>query len=443
MEVEIDYSPEPNQNLIHQDRHKYKVVCAGRKFGKSVLARSELWMRAWFEHRETKKGGVFQPGNYWIVSPTIKQGRLNHWRQLLEEIPREAIEDVNKTELQIKLTNGAYITILGAENADKIRGAGVKGMVIDEAAYISGSVWEMVLEPELFSTKGWCLFISTPAGHNWFKDVWDRGQRHTKNNSWKSWRFTSFETPRADDKERRRFLKDKQASSAVETFAQEYLASFEKLEGLIYKEFKEKHIIDKLPDEQGGWYFRAVDWGTSDPACVLFFKVFPSGRIVVYDEIYETDMATADLADMIRSKSFNNHFQNTYADPSGKQNIINMNVTHRIPMVKATRETATTKKNWINLGIDKVKERLIGRLPDNKPVLQVTKNCENLIREFGIYSWKENPAKDDNKNTPGIPEDANNHAMDALRYFMVSFQVSEDESDLPDDTVMFDEQGLY
>lgn len=118
-----------------------------------------------------------------------------------------------------------------------------------------------------------------------------------------------------------------------------------------------------------------------------------------------------------------------------------MNVTHKIPVTKATRETSTTKKNWVNLGIDKVQERLKGRLEDEKPVLMVTPNCENLIREFGIYSWKESP--DPDKNSPGVPEEANNHAMDALRYLMISYQVTEDESDLPDDTVMFSEQGLY
>lgn len=442
MELELDYLPEPNQDKVHQDRHKYRVVCAGRKFGKSVLARTELWMRALFEYEKKKKGGIFQPGNYWIVSPTIRQGRLNHWRQLLAEIPREAVKSINKTELQIELYNGAYITILGTENADKIRGAGVVGMVIDEAAYIPSTVWEMVLEPELFSTKGWCLFISTPAGHNWFKKIWDRGQSEDKKSQWKSWRFSSYETPRAKDKERARFLKEKQANSAIETFAQEYLASFEKLEGLIYKNFKEDiHILGEIPEEPGGWYFRAVDWGTRDPACVLFARVFNDRRIVVYDEIYETDLSTADLADKIRSKSYDIAFQNTFADPAGRQNIIDMNTTHKIPVTKATRETSTTKKNWVNLGIDKVQERLRGRLTDGKPVLMITPNCENLIREFGIYSWKESP--DPDKNSPGIPEDANNHAMDALRYLMISYQVTEDDSDLPDDTTMFTEDGFY
>ena len=441
------YKPEPNQEIIHRDAHKYRVVCAGRKFGKSVCARQELVMNAIY-HKQPKKKGIFQPPNFWIVSPTIKQGRLNHWRQLIAEIPNEFIlrkrggPAVDNTNMTIELVNGAIIHIVGAENADRIRGAGVVGMVIDEAAYISSTVWEMVLEPELFSTKGWCLFISTPAGYNWFQKIWERGQTDDKKSSWKSWKFTSYETPRAKDKERKEFLDEKRQHSAVETFAQEYLASFEKLEGLIYKDFKEKdHVIDKMEDEPGGWYFRSIDWGTRDPACVLFGKVFPSGRIVIYDEIFETDLSTADLADKIRAKSYNKPFENTYADPSGRQNIIDMNVTHKIPVTKAKRETSTTKKNWLNLGIDKAVERLRGRLPDEKPVLQVTKNCTNLIREFGIYSWKESP--DPDKNSPGVPEDANNHAMDALRYMIISYIVSEDDSDLPDDTTMFSETGMY
>jgi len=448
MRIDYDfYKPEPNQRAIHEDPHRYRVVCAGRKFGKSTCARQELVMNAIF-YKSKKKKGIFQPPNFWIVSPTIKQGRLNHWRQLIAEIPNEFIlrkrggPAIDNTNMTIELVNGAIIHIVGAENADRIRGAGVMGMVVDEAAYIPSKVWSMVLKPELLQTKGWCLFISTPAGYNWFYDIWKRGQTKDKKSAWKSWRFTTYDSPRMKDPERLKDLEDERANSAVETFAQEYLASFEKLEGLIYKEFDEKtHVVDEMPNEPGGWYFRAIDWGTRDPACVLFAKVFPNKRVYIYDEIYETDLSTADLADKIRAKSYDKPFQNTYADPAGRQNIIDMNVTHKIPITRALRETSTTKKNWVNLGIDKVKERLKGRLPDEKPILMVTKECENLIREFGIYSWKENP--DPDKNSPGVPEDANNHAMDALRYLIISYAVNEDESELPDDTVMFDEYGLY
>lgn len=443
------YKPEPNQELIHRDEHLYRVVCAGRKFGKSVLARQELVMNAIY-HKEPKRKGIYQPAHFWIVSPTIKQGRLNHWRQLIAEIPHDLIKKkrgglaIDNTNMEIELGhNGAIISIVGAENADRIRGAGVIGMVIDEAAYIPKQVWEMVLEPELYSTKGWALFISTPKGPNWYKDLWERGQK--KGGDWKSYKFTSYQTPRAKDKVRAEFLKEKQLASAPETFAQEYLADFTKLEGLIYKEFDiKKHVIEPFDIPIGIVGYRSIDWGAKNPTAVLFVAPLADGRIIVYDEIYETDITTADLADKIRAKSYNRRFGNTFADPSGRQRIMDLDMTYKIPTEKALRETSTTKKNWVNLGIDKVKEKLMAKLKDNKPALQVFNTCENFIREIGIYSWKEMPVKTSEVNHPGIPENANNHAMDALRYFMVSYRgpVADDE-EIPDDTAMFDDKGMY
>ena len=465
MKVDYAYKPEGKQELIHKSEALYRVVCAGRKFGKSVLARQELIMQA-ICYQPKKRGGIFQPGNYWIVSPTIKQGRQNHWRQLIEEIPFQLVKRgrgqplINGTELTIELVNGAIIHIVGAENADKIRGAGVVGMVVDEAAYIPKAVWEMVLEPELLSTKGWVLFISTPKRLNWFHAAAKRGDHDgiitgeavnpdgstiQPDKDWMSWRFTSYDSPRQQDPDRKKALERIRDRSSVETFAQEYLADFTKLEGLIFKEFKPQiHVVKPFDIPKDVVGYRAIDWGAKNPTAVLFFAPLKDGRIVLFDEIYETDITTADLADKIRAKSYNRPFGNTYADPSGRQRILDLDMTFKIPTEKATRESSTTKTNWVNLGIDKVKETLLTKLPDGTPKFQVFNTCENFLREIELYSWKEMPTKGSELNHPGVPENANDHAMDAMRYFFVSYQPNTyDDVDLPDDTSLFDEAGFY
>ena len=54
------------------------------------------------------------------------------------------------------------------------------------------------------------------------------------------------------------------------------------------------------------------------------------------------------------------------------------------------------------------------------------------------------PTKGSELNHPGVPENANDHAMDAMRYFFVSYQPNTyDDVDLPDDTSLFDEAGFY
>ena len=68
MEINIDYIPHKYQELIHKDPSPYKVITAGRQFGKSLLSRWTILLSA-----------LKTPGRYWIVSPTIKQGKDNHW----------------------------------------------------------------------------------------------------------------------------------------------------------------------------------------------------------------------------------------------------------------------------------------------------------------------------------------------------------------------------
>lgn len=57
------------------------------------------------------------------------------------------------------------------------------------------------------------------------------------------------------------------------------------------------------------------------------------------------------------------------------------------------------------------------------PSLFVFNTCSNTIREFETYRWKERlQTSAQDLNSPEQPEKANDHALDALRYFAVSYQ---------------------
>ena len=122
MDSLLEYKPHSNQKMLHDDEHRYKVVCAGRRFGKSVFARMHVVLNA-----------MHTPGLYWIVNPTYRQGKQIHWHELKKEIPRELIDYKNEQELSIHLVNGSRIEIKGADNEDALRGVGLKGVVIPVA----------------------------------------------------------------------------------------------------------------------------------------------------------------------------------------------------------------------------------------------------------------------------------------------------------------------
>ncbi len=109
---------------------------------------------------------------------------------------------------------------LSADNPDGIRGFGFRGLVVDEAAAIPVNVWNYVLRPTLAQTLGWGVFISTPAGRNWFYDMFTRGVERQP--GFRSFTFPSNVSPyfpAQEWEEARRTLPE-------DVFRQEYMAEF-------------------------------------------------------------------------------------------------------------------------------------------------------------------------------------------------------------------------
>lgn len=160
--IAINYQPHKNQFPIHVDNHRYRVICAGRRFGKSVLARQEILRRAlaWIPGKKIETAGIKRIPRFWIVSPTYRQGHEIHWEELKAEIPQRLVLKKDETRTEIRLINGTIIELKGSENEATLRGAGLAGVVMDECAFMKQQVWPQIIEPMLLETKGWAVFIS-------------------------------------------------------------------------------------------------------------------------------------------------------------------------------------------------------------------------------------------------------------------------------------------
>ena len=174
---------------------RFKVIVAGRRWGKSVLARMWLFKKA-----------MDTPGTYWIVAPTYGQGKEIHWKQgLLSEIPKYVIRNKNEQELEMVLVNGSRIAIRSAENPDRLRGVKLNALVVDEIASIRNWrwLWEEVLRATLTDYESPALFISTPAGYNHFFELYQRGVKGSEkyNEDYESFRFTSYDNPNVPSRE--------------------------------------------------------------------------------------------------------------------------------------------------------------------------------------------------------------------------------------------------
>ena len=168
------------QRQVWDTTARFKLLCSGRRFGKTYLCIARLI--AW---------AIDKPNSLnWYVTANYRMAKQIAWRQLKAMVPPEICIKRNETELQVELANGSVISLKGAENADSLRGVSLSSLVIDEAAYVKQEAWEMVLRPALSDQGGPAWFITTPAGLNWFYDLWEQADQQ---DDWQTFSYTTIE----------------------------------------------------------------------------------------------------------------------------------------------------------------------------------------------------------------------------------------------------------
>jgi len=229
----------PWQQDVWNDDTRFKIVAAGRRTGKSRLAAWLLIVRA----LSAGKGHVF------YVAPTQGQARDIMWQTILE-LGNPVIVSSHINNLQIKLINGATISLKGADRPETMRGVSLKFLVMDEYADMKPEVFEQILRPALADQKGDALFIGTPMGRNHFYELYQYAELDD-DPTYKAWHFTSYDNPLLDPDE----INVAKKSMSSYAFRQEFMASFEARGSEMFKEDWVK--FGESPTE--GDYYIAID----------------------------------------------------------------------------------------------------------------------------------------------------------------------------------------
>ena len=227
------------QKQVWADDTRFKIVAAGRRTGKSRLAAWMLIVNA----LQADKGHVF------YVAPTQGQARDIMWQTLLE-LAHPVVTSSHINNLQIKLVNGATISLKGADRPETMRGVSLKFLVMDEYADMKPEVFEQILRPALADQKGAALFIGTPMGRNHFYDLYKYAELGD-DESYESWHFTSYDNELLDSDE----IDLAKKSMSSYAFRQEFMASFEARGSEMFKE--DWVVFDETPDI--GDYYISID----------------------------------------------------------------------------------------------------------------------------------------------------------------------------------------
>ena len=228
------------QQEVFKSEHRFKVVAAGRRCGKSRLSAVTLLIEA----LNCPEGSAVM-----YIAPTLGQARTIIW-DLLHDLGRPVIKSSHINNLEITLVNGRKILVRGADNPDSLRGVSLTYVVLDECAFIKQEIWEKVIRASLSDKKGRALFISTPSGRNWFYDTFKLGSEGT-DEEWKAWHYTTQDNETIDPKE----IEAAKRTLSSFAFKQEYLSSFDNAGADLFKEdwFK----LEEEP--QYGQYVVAID----------------------------------------------------------------------------------------------------------------------------------------------------------------------------------------
>lgn len=275
----------------------------------------------------------------------------------------------------------------------KIRGMTLGGAYVDELTLIPDEFYKMILGR--MSEHGAKLFATTnpDAPTNYvYTDIILNDKINRKVT-----KFLITDNPYLDPE----YVKALEKEYTGVFYERYFLGNWVKAEGLVYPMYDNTVKPEPRTYEE---FCVSMDYGTYNPTAILLW-----GRVAdvwyIVDEYYhsgrETNIQKTDqeyydaLCELCGDRPINR----IYADPSAASFITLIRQRGRYHVNKAN--------NDVMVGIQHTASCLAERR------VLVNDCCKNTIREFGLYSWD-----DDEKKTVDAVIKENDHAMDAVRYFV-------------------------
>ena len=395
------YKPHKYQWAFHNSNARFRTLIAGRRGGKSIASTIEALRQL---DARPKVNGM-------IIAPTYPMLKDVNIPLFMGWCPPQAIKSWNKQELKLELVNGSQVVFRSGDNPDRLRGVGLDFAALDEASFMNREVWEVVY-PALTDKAGIAWITTTPQGYDWvytdfYKPALD------KQEDYEAWKYTTVENPYIDKDLVEKAKKD--LSDAM--FRQEYLASFEKFEGLIYPDFEEEiHVTTPPESSPTDIFFVSIDVGWNHPTAMILAKEDVGHNIYVLDEVREQYLDTRGISNHLKSLLTRNDLTKEaitsfVIDPAsrGTQQTSSMSMFDQLleegwPLVAGNNDRMA--------GINRV-TRL---LRDNK--LFIRGRCEKLIGEFKTYHWKS--WKESSDTSRAEPFKVGDDLIDTVRYLALS-----------------------
>ena len=397
------------QSEVFSDTSRFRVVCAGRRFGKSYLSGAELINAAIGIDKTTGKMREKQTVIY--IAPTFQMCKGIMWTWLKDHAPKQYIKKMNDSDLYLEFKNGSYIQLRSGENYDSIRGLSLSFVVLDEVADIHPDCWSLVVRPALSDQEGDALFIGTPKGTNHFYDWYLQGKDPGRK-TWSSFAYTTLDGGNVSANE----INEAKQDLSPRDFKQEYEASFEALSNRVIDQFDRELNVREVQDT-GGELLVGMDFNVSPMTAVV--GVRSGDQLHIFGEYKQQNSNTRYLMETLL-KDFPDREMTVFPDPSGrsrKTSAIGGETDFTIIRSFGAQVVAPSKAPHTADSINSVNTMMCNGADRRR--LFIHPSCKELIKDLDTWLYEEDKGTTEYLSRPD-KKSGNDHLPDALKYLVWS-----------------------
>ena len=386
----------PSQHDVIEDPARFKLIEAGRRWGKTITLL--IWL---IQQSLIRRGEMF-----WYVAPQYNQAHDIAWDILMDMLPDDAKEHVDNRKLTVTFPwrspggRQTKLALKGSDKPDSLRGKRLGAAGMDEAAFQKSFIHRRIIEPMLADLQAPMMAVSSPKV-GWFTKLVDKARENAPGYAdFKAWHYTIYDNPFISRTEIERI----KASTPDHEWEQEYMARRVDFSGVVYPEFDEAvHVIGRgqhYRDTSSYKHLLGIDWGSDDPTGVTWGAVLPQeydepvngiylprGGIVTYDEHVQNGWDPDRHCDLINRKSERMGWQlshdNTVLDQANfrKESKGKDSIAKEFSRYLGFNPSRSVKNK--DVGVSNVKLMLRNNW------VQISGKCRSLIAALRDHEWGE------------------------------------------------------
>jgi phage terminase large subunit len=371
-------------------RKRIKLIPGGTSAGKTISILQILIDKAQSDASPTLTSIVSES------FPHLKRGAMRDFLNIMQAHDYFVDKRWNKTDYIYTFETGSTIEFFSADQPGKVRGPRRDRLYVNEVNNVAQEAWEQLT----IRTRQEIWADWNPVNDFWMYEEYGLDDEATPATSTDDRVDVLILTYKDNEGLEDSIIEDIERRAALNKSWKRVYAEGKRgeLEGKIYRDWL---IIEDVPHE-ARLERRGLDFGYSADPAGLVDIYYLNGAYVLDEQLYQLGMSNRAIAEQIKNLPAPQTL--TVADSAEPKSIDELKL-YGINVMPANKGPGS-----VHQGISYLQDQRV----------YITKRSANLIKEYRMYMWK----FDKDGKQLDVPEDGNDHLMDAIRYAMESLRPS-------------------